>query len=272
MRRLRPLALLAALPLLLAAPAAGATGEAILRLATTTSTVDTGLFDALLPPFRAAEGIRVDVIAVGTGKALKLAENGDVDVVLVHSRAAEDAFIAAGHGTDPVDVMHNDFVVVGPADDPAGVARAKDAPAALAAIAARGAIFASRGDRSGTHDREMALWAAAGDPAFGPWRLETGQGMGDTLRIADEKGAYCLADRATFTAFADKLKLALLFEGGETLLNRYRVIPVDPGRHPEARFEAARRFAAYLVSPGAQAIIRDFRRNGRALFTPDAPR
>lgn len=265
-RRLLPVLLVLAL---LAGTPLPATAELPLRLATTTSTVDTGLFDTLLPPFQKKFGIRVDVLSVGTGKALKLAENGDVDVVLVHSRKAEDAFLAAGFGVTPIDVMHNDFVILGPAEDPAGVAKAKDAAGAFAAIAKAGATFVSRGDKSGTHDREMELWAAAGSPAFGPWRLETGQGMGATLGVAHEKKAYCLADRATYLAFAKKVELKALHEGGEPLLNRYRVICVHPGRHPSANYVAAMAFAGYLTSPEGQGIIRDFKKDGNTLFTPD---
>lgn len=267
--RFTPLLLSLALLLFAVASPASATAEISLRLATTTSTVDTGLFDTLLPPFQAQYGIRVDVLSVGTGKALKLAENGDVDIVLVHSRKAEDAFIVAGFGVNPIDVMHNDFVILGPADDPAGVSKEKDAAGAFRAIAKAGSTFVSRGDKSGTHDREMELWVAAGNPAFGPWRLETGQGMGATLSVAHEKRAYCLADRATFLAFAGKVDLKVLHEGGEPLLNRYRVICVHPGRHPKANYVAAMAFAGYLTSPEGQGIIRDFKKNGNALFVPD---
>lgn len=267
--RLVPLLLLALVASTLLPHAARATGEIVLRLATTTSTVDTGLFDTLLPPFTERYGIRVDVLSVGTGKALKLAENGDVDVVLVHSRKAEDAFLASGFGVNPLPVMYNDFVILGPAEDPAGIAAATAAPAALAAIAGKGAPFVSRGDKSGTHDREMELWAAAGSPAFGPWRLESGQGMGATLVIAHEKHAYCLADRATYLAFSARIDLKVLFEGGEPLLNRYRVICVHPGRHPKANYVAAMAFAGYLTSPEGQARIGDFRKDGHALFHPD---
>ena len=268
MRRLSLIPPLALLALLAVAPA-GAAGPATLKLATTTSTVDTGLFDVLLPAFERRCGIAVRVLSVGTGKALKLAENGDVDVVLVHSRRAEEEFLAKGVGTNPVDVMHNDFVIAGPAADPAGVAATKTAAEAFAAIARAGAAFASRGDRSGTHDRELELWGRAGVATFGAWRLETGQGMGATLRLAGEKGAYLLADRATWLAQGAASGLKLLFEGGDDLLNRYRVIVVHPARHPRANYVEAMTFAGWITSPEGQGAIRDFRKNGRALFVPD---
>ena len=245
-------------------------GAERLRLATTTSTENSGLLHALLPPFEKAHGVEVDVIAVGTGKALKLGENGDVDVVLVHARAAEDRFVADGFGVDRRDVMHNDFVVVGPEEDPAGVANAATAGEAFRLLASGKASFVSRGDDSGTHKKERQLWAAAAGEPKGGWYLSTGQAMGAVLRIADEKRAYTLTDRGTYLAYTGKIELAVLFEGDPTLYNPYGVIAVSPARHPEVRYELARKFIDYLTGPDGQQIIADYKVGGKPLFFPDA--
>ncbi|GAB4278296.1 MAG: substrate-binding domain-containing protein [Deferrisomatales bacterium] len=250
------------------ATAAGA--QCRLRLATTTSTDNSGLLGALLPPFEATWGCRVDVIAVGTGKALRLGENGDVDVVLVHARPAEDRFVAAGFGINRRDVMHNDFVVLGPPADPAGVRGAASGAEALARVARAGASFVSRGDDSGTHKKEKSLWQASGVAPGGGWYKEAGQGMGAVLRMADELGAYTLSDRGTYLAFRDKLSLAVLHEGDAALANPYGIIPVNPARHPGVNYEAAMALVGFVTGPRGQRIIREFRKGGEALFFPDA--
>jgi tungstate transport system substrate-binding protein len=241
----------------------------ILRMSSTTSVDNTGLLKAILPPFEKRTGIRVQVLAVGTGQALKLAEMGDVDVVFVHDRVAEDAFIAAGYGINRLAVMHNDFVIVGPADDPAG-AKGDDANAALRKIAETQSIFVSRGDESGTHKAELRLWKAAGIEPQGEWHLESGQGQRLNLNMADEKKAYCLIDRATFLTAGEQVDLKILVEDDQRLHNPYSVIPVNPARHPEARFTEAMALAGWLTSAEGQELIGDFKVQGKTLFHPDA--
>ena len=241
-----------------------------LRLATTTSTENSGLLAVLLPPFEKKHGVKVDVIAVGTGKALKLGENGDVDVVLVHARQAEEQFVAEGFGVGRRDVMHNDFVLVGPKNDPAGLAKATMAGEAFKLLAQGKASFISRGDDSGTHKKEKALWKAAGVEPKGAWYVSTGQAMGAVLRIADEKRAYALTDRGTYLACAGKLGLAALFEDDKALFNPYGIIAVNPKRHPQVRHGLAMKLIDYLTSPEGQHIIAHYKVNGKQLFFPDA--
>ncbi len=265
-------ALAGTLALALLGAAAPLSAQPSLILATTTSTQDSGLLDDLLPRFEAATGIRVKTIAVGSGEALAMGRRGDADVLLVHSKAAEDEFMAQGFGSLRLDVMYNDFVLVGPPADPAGI-RGLPAADALKRIAGTGALFVSRDDRSGTHARELGLWKQAGiDPAGKPWYVATGQGMGETARVASEKRACTLADRGTFLALGKSLDLAILVEGGEELRNSYRVIVVSPEKHPKARAAEARRFAEWLVTPEAQKAIGAFGREkfGQPLFVPDA--
>ena len=255
-----------------AAPAPAKPAAPTLVLATTTSTQDTGLLDALLPAFEKQTHIQVKVIAVGSGEALAMGRRGDADVLLVHSKAAEDVFMAEGHGFARFDVMHNDFVLMGPAADPAHV-RGADAVEAFQRIAAAAAPFVSRGDQSGTHVKELALWKKAGvEPEGQAWYVSAGQGMGETARIASEKQAYALIDRGTWLAMAARLDLPLLCEGGADLLNGYRVIVVDPAKHPQAHVSEAWTFAKWLVSPATQKRIGEFGRAkyGRPLFVPDA--
>jgi len=241
-----------------------------LRMSTTTSTENSGLLEVLLPPFEEATGIRVDVIAVGTGKALKLGENGDVDAVFVHSRPAEDRFVADGFGVGRRDVMHNDFVLIGPASDPAGVRASGDAAHGLRRIMDTQAPFVSRGDDSGTHKKERALWRAAGRDPAGNWYLEAGQGMGAVLLIAAEKQAYTLADRGTYLAMRGKVDLPVLLEGDPALFNPYGIIAVNPARHPHVRHDLARKLIEFITGPRGQGIIAGFRIDGQALFYPDA--
>jgi tungstate transport system substrate-binding protein len=253
----------------------------VLRLATTTSTDNSGLLDAILPDFEAKYNARVDVVAVGTGQAIALGEAGDADVILVHARSREDEFVAAGHGSERFDVMYNDFVIVGPAGDPAGIQGLSLAQDALAAIADAEATFASRGDDSGTHTKEKALWAAAGFPAepTGEWYKSLGQGMGDTLRFANESNAYTMSDRGTFLALQENLPDLVVLVGGnsiaenedEALFNPYGVIPVNLDKGNIA-YELAQDFAAWLTSAETQAKIGEFGRDtfGQPLFYPDA--
>jgi tungstate transport system substrate-binding protein len=241
-------------------------------LATTTSTQDSGLLDALVPRFEKERGIEVKVIAVGTGAALRMAGSGDADVVLVHAPEAERKYVEAGDLVDGRLVMHNDFVIVGPPDDPAGVRQVKSAVDAMRAIAARG-VFVSRGDDSGTHTQELALWAAARiDSKAVSRREETGQGMGATLNIADQKRAYTLTDRGTYLSLRKRLGLVIVFQGDPALRNVYHVYAVNRAKHPKARDTEARAFIEFLVSPPVQQAIGAFKRDvyGEPLFFPDA--
>jgi tungstate transport system substrate-binding protein len=265
-------AALAAL-LLLCGPAA-AQPQAI-TLASTTSTEQSGLFGHLLPIFTRESGIAVRVVALGTGQALDVARRGDADAVLVHDREAEERFVAGGFGGPRRAVMYNDFVVIGPAADPAGVAGLRDAAEALRRIAAARAPFISRGDRSGTHAAELRLWGLAGlDPAVGrgQWYREVGQGMGPALNTAAAQDAYILADRGTWLSFRNRQGLRIAVEGDERLANQYGVIPVSAQRHPHVKAAAAQRFVDWLVSPAGQAAIAGYRINGEQLFFPNAGR
>ena len=244
-----------------------------LTLASTTSTENSGLFAHLLPQFTQSTGIAVRVVAVGTGQALRIARNGDADVLLVHHRPSEEAFVAEGYGVRRHDVMYNDFVLVGPRADPARLCGLDDAAAALARIAAGRAPFASRGDDSGTHKKELDLWAAVGlDPsaASGSWYRETGSGMGATLNAATGMGAYTLSDRATWRAFRNKGDLEVLVEGDPRLFNPYGVILVNPLRHPHVHAREGQAFIDWLVSDPGQAAIAAYRLDGHQLFFPNA--
>jgi tungstate transport system substrate-binding protein len=260
------LAMLAALGIALAG--AATSGPTSLTLATTTSTQDSGLLDVLLPVFERETGIRVKVVAVGTGQALALGQRGDADVLLVHARAAEDAFVAQGYGVDRRDVMYNDFILVGPAADPAAARGQRSAAGALARIASRRATFVSRGDESGTHKKEQELWRAAGVEPAGKWYLRSGSGMAEALRMASERSAYTLSDRATFLAQRSSLMLVTLLEGDRALFNPYGVIAVNPRRVPGVNYAGAQRFIHFLMAPAAQRLIADFgrARYGQPLF------
>ena len=241
-----------------------------LLLQSTTSTQNSGLLEAILPQFTALSGHEIRVIAVGTGQALRNAQNGDGDVVLVHARAAEDRFVAEGWGVERRDVMYNDFVILGPEHDPAGVAAAATATDALARIAAAGVPFTSRGDQSGTHTAELRLWAGTDVTPEGAWYREVGAGMGTTLNISVGMQAYPLSDRATCTAFGNKGDLRILFEGDPPLHNPYGVIRVNPERHPHVNTEAAQDFVEWLTGPGGQAAIAAYRVDGEQLFFPNS--
>ena len=242
-------------------------------LASTTSTQNSGLFDAILPSFQASSGIEVRVVAVGTGQAIRLAQRGDADVLLVHDRVSEDRFVEEGHGVERHALMHNDFVIVGPAGDPAKVSGMKDAAEALSRIAGAEALFVSRGDDSGTHKAELRLWKEAGvDPAAasGTWYRETGAGMGATLNTAAGMGAYALCDRGSWLAFANRGNLRIEIEGDPRLFNPYGVILVDSKRHTHVKAREGQALIDWLLSPAGQGAIGDFRVKGQALFVPDA--
>lgn len=253
--------------MLLAAPALA---ETRVLLQSTTSTQNSGLYDFLLPKFEAETGIRVDVVAVGTGQALRNARNGDADLLIVHSKPDEEAFVADGFGVARHNLMYNDFVVIGPAGDPAGVLGAATVAEALTRIAAAGALFVSRGDDSGTHKKERALWANAGLSPSGPWYREIGSGMGATLRMAVEVRGYTLSDRATWLAFADKRDARITFEGDPPLFNQYGVILVDPDRHPHVAATEAETLQTWLLGAEGQALIASYLRDGQQLFFPNA--
>lgn len=270
-----------------------AAGEERLKLATTTSTDNSGLLAVLLPPFEKNFGLKVDVIAVGTGAALKLGENGDADVLLVHAPSREEKFIEAGFGVNRRSVMYNDFIIIGPKTDPAGIMGEKNASEAFSKIAGKGAIFISRGDDSGTHIKEQGLWKESGVQLRdikkmiskngkdrevqyvapeGKWYLSIGQGMGTVLMMADEKNAYTLSDRATYLAYKDKLDLEILSQGDERLFNPYSIIAVNPDRYKEINYFGAMQLIAWITSVEGQKIIGDFRVAGEVLFHPTAVR
>ena len=244
--------------------------EARIRMATTTSTDNSGLLDFLRPQFEKAAGIHVDVIPVGTGKALKLAERGDVDVVLVHAPEAEQAFVDAGWGVNRRAVMVNDFLIVGPPDDPAGVNEAPSLAKALERIKASGARFVSRGDDSGTHKKELSLWPLAGGPPSGDSYLDAGQGMEATLRIAHEKKAYTLTDRGTYMAVRKTVDLVPVCQGDATLENPYSIIAVNPARHGHVRYVETMTLIGWITSPDGQSLIGSFKKEGEVLFHPTA--
>lgn len=241
-----------------------------LRMATTTSTENSGLLGVLNPPFERYNDAAVDVIAVGTGKALRLARNGDVDLVLVHAPEVEKQFVNQGFGIDRQIVMHNDFVLLGPKSDPAGVKNASNIADALKLIGEAKAPFVSRGDGSGTHIKEQAIWEAAGIEPTGAHYLSIGQGMGAALQISDNKKAYTLSDRGTYIAYRARLDLVILHQGDPRLVNPYHVIAVNPERHPHINYQLARRYIDFIAGPQGQTLIAGFRTKGQQLFYPDA--
>jgi tungstate transport system substrate-binding protein len=242
--------------------------ESLLRLATTTSTANSGLMDFLLPKFTAETAIEVHLIAVGTGKALRLGREGDVDIVLVHARAAEEAFVEGGYGVDRADVMYNDFIIVGPASDPAGANSSVSVAQVLQRIHASAQPFISRGDDSGTHKRELILWQSSAKTPTGSWYREVGQGMGKTLQIANEVDGYTMTDRGTWLAYQAKLDIMLLFEDDPPLFNPYGIIAVNPERHPDVNYKGAIRLIKWITSPAVQKLIGEFKIKGQQLFVP----
>jgi tungstate transport system substrate-binding protein len=240
-----------------------------ITLASTTSTRDTGLLSSILPIFTKGSGIKVRVVAVGTGQAIKIAKNGDADVLLVHHTKSEHSFVENGFGVKRYDVMYNDFVVVGPAKDPAGIEGMKDVVRAFRKIAHNKSIFLSRGDDSGTNKKEYSLWHAGGidtTKASGGWYRETGSGMGATLNMASAMNGYSLADRGTWLAFKNREKLKVLVEGDTRLLNPYGVILVNPTRHPHVKYAAGKKLIDWLISKEGQSAITAFKINGEQLF------
>jgi tungstate transport system substrate-binding protein len=240
------------------------------RLATTTSTENSGLLEDLLPRFKAATGYDVHVIAVGTGKALRMGRDGDVDVVLVHAPAAEQKFVDEGYGEQRLPVMYNDFILVGPASDPAGLADAVNLDDALMRIAQTQSMFVSRGDDSGTHKKELSLWKQAGVTPQGGWYREAGQGMGKVLQMAGELDAYTLTDRGTWLAYRDKSQLKVAYQGDEGLFNPYAIIEVNAKRYPDLNHEGAKALILWIRGAQGQEAIAAFRKSGEQLFTPSA--
>ena len=258
---------------LLCGMSAGVPAErASIVIQSTTSTANSGLYDYLLPLFEEAHGIKVNVVAVGTGQAIRNAMRGDGDVLLVHAESDEKQFVADGWGVERFDLMFNDFVLVGPAADPAGLEEANSVGEALMRISRSGEFFASRGDDSGTHKKELALWHSAGiDPseASGSWYRETGSGMGATLNVAVGMNAYCLTDRATWISFANKQGLQVLYEDDPPLFNQYGIILVDAKRHPHVNAKAGQVFIDWMIGKAGQTAIANFRRAGQQLFFPN---
>jgi tungstate transport system substrate-binding protein len=256
-----------------AATTAAQAGTRFITVASTTSTVDSGLFNHILPVFRAKTGIEVRVISQGTGQALDTGRRGDADVVFVHARAAEEKFVADGHGGPRRPVMYNDFVLIGPKADPAGIKGTRDIAAALRAIQTRAAPFVSRGDRSGTHQAELALWRTAGidlTATRGSWYREIGQGMGAALNTASGMNGYVLADRATWLSFRNRGDLDILVEGDRRLFNQYGIMLVSPQRHPHVKQADAQAFIDWIVGPEGQKAIADYKINGQQLFFTNA--
>lgn len=241
-----------------------------LIIATTTSTENSGLLDELIPPFEEKFDVRVDVVAVGTGAAIKHGENGDADIIFVHAREAENEFIDAGYGVNRRDVMYNDFVILGPPSDPAGIEDSESAVGAFEKISENGEEFVSRGDDSGTHKKEISLWENAEIKPEDPWYIESGQGMGQTINMADEREAYVLADRGTYLAYMGEIDLEILNSGDPDLFNPYGIIPVNPAYHPHVNYQMAMAFVGYVTSQEGQKIINNYSRQGEQLFYPDA--
>jgi tungstate transport system substrate-binding protein len=247
--------------------------DKFITVASTTSTEQSGLFGHLLPIYERATGVKVHVVALGTGQALDVARRGDADVVFVHARAAEEKFLAEGHGVKRFPVMYNDFVLIGPKSDPAKIGGGRDILAALKKIRTAQAPFVSRGDRSGTHMAELELWKASGidiDKAKGAWYRDTGQGMGPALNTASSMGAYILADRGTWLAFKNRADLVILVEGDKRLFNQYGVMLVNPEKYPNVKKELGQQFIDWVVSPAGQKAIADYKINGEQLFYPNA--
>jgi tungstate transport system substrate-binding protein len=243
--------------------------EKFITLASTTSTEQSGLFGHILPIFQKKTGLQVRVVAVGTGQALDIGRRGDADVVFVHARPLEDKFMSEGHGVRRYDVMYNDFVLIGPKSDPAGISGSKDIVGAFKKIKATQAPFVSRGDRSGTHFAELALWESAGISDKGPWYRETGQGMGPALNTAAAMDAYLLSDRGTWLSFRNRRDLVIAVEGDKRLFNQYGIMLVNPEKHPNVKKEWGQAFVDWVISPQGQRAIADYRIDGEQLFFPN---
>lgn len=258
--------------LLMTTPLAFATADeprsTMILVATTTSVQASGLLDVILPPFESARGITIKVVAVGTGAALKLGQNGDADVVIVHAKEAELEYVANGYGVDRTEFMYNEFVIIGPSNDPAGIKGMDDAAKALARIASSKSAFISRGDNSGTHMKELSLWKAAGVKPEGSWYVEIGQGMAECLMMAQEKGAYTLTDTATYFAFKSKPSLPILVRGDIRLRNIYSVIATNPKQILGVNYKGASALIAWIKSPECQKLIADYKKDGQVLFHP----
>ena len=263
--------ILFAICLAVAASSTWGADSGTLRLATTTSTDNSGLLKVILPQFEAASGLKVHVISVGTGKAMKLGENGDVDVLLVHSRPDEDRFVAAGYGVERRDVMYNDFILVGPAADPAKVRGSRDVIAAFRRIVDARATFVSRGDDSGTDKMEKSYWQASGAKPQGAQYLAAGQGMGEVLVMAGNQRGYTLSDRATYGAYRTRVDLEILVEGDTRMFNPYGVIAVNPARYRDVNFRGAMQFIQWITGPEGRRAISGFKVNGQQLFFPAKP-
>lgn len=270
MRKILSAILISASVMLTAQAETTAPKQPLLKLATTTSTDNSGLLKAILPSFQEKTGYEVQVVAVGTGKALKMGRDGDVDVVLVHARAAEEKFVEDGNGEKRYGVMYNDFVLVGPEADAAGVKETKTAASALKNIAAKEAIFVSRGDDSGTHKKEKSLWSGAEVTPDGSWYREAGQGMGKVLQIAGEMDGYTMTDRGTWLAYESKSPLKIVLEGDKELFNPYGIIAVSQKLYPDINKDGAQALIDWLVSEEGQKMIGDFKINGKQLFIPSA--
>jgi len=244
--------------------------EETIKMATTTSTYESGLLDYILPPFEEKCNVKIHIISVGTGKAIKLGENGDVDIILVHARKAEDKFVSDGYGVNRQDVMYNDFIILGPQNDPATISGLKDINEVLRRIYNAKYTFVSRGDDSGTDKKEKSLWSKAGLNPAGSWYLETGQGMSATLRIADEKDAYVMLDRATYLFNKGKIRLKKLAEGNKDLLNFCGVIAVNPHKHPHVNYKLSVALIEWLISGECREMISKYTINGSQLFYVDS--
>ena len=259
--------------LLATMPTVAKAEQPYITVSSTTSTKNSGLYDFLLPKFTEKTGIEVRVVAVGTGKAIRLAQAGDADVLLVHHKPSEEKFVAEGYGVERFDVMYNDFVLIGPEQDPASIRGEVDATTALQKIASSGQPFASRGDDSGTNKKELSLWATAGvdvNSASGGWYRETGSGMGATLNVAAGMNAYVLSDRSTWLKFGNKADLAILVEGDKRLFNQYGVILVSKARHPHIKAELGQTFIDWITGPEGQHYIADYKILGKQAFFPNA--
>ncbi|MGP3779521.1 substrate-binding domain-containing protein [Halanaerobium saccharolyticum] len=247
-----------------------AAAQEVLTMATTTSTENSGLLDELIPPFEEKFDVRVDVVAVGTGAAIELGRNGDADIIFVHAREAEDEFVASGYGVNRRDVMYNDFVILGPPSDPADIKETETAVEAFQKIKEEEAEFVSRGDDSGTNKKELSIWDSAEIAPEGSWYLESGQGMGPSINMANERQAYILADRGTYLAYSGDVELEIVNSGDPELFNPYGIIPINPAYHTHVNYQLAMAFTGYVTSQQGQQIIDNYMQYDEQLFYPSA--